>query len=162
AAMATYLRKYSDRNATAEDLLQTLDSALGRNISASLSSFVNQPGFPLIRGALACRGKTAPTVTLAQEPFVSGTDATWKVPVCARAGRGKRVERACILLDGRTGSLPLPASLACPDWVVLGGLGYYRVAYAPALRKKLLGMSQGQLSVEEQVSIASDLSALAE
>ena len=164
AALATYLRTYADRNATSEDLFRTLDSALGRNISDSLSSFVSQPGFPLVRGDLACRGKEAATVTLSQEAFVSGSEATWKLPVCARAGRGKRVARTCTQLDGPTGSLPLPASLGCPDWVVLddGGLGYYRVAYAPALRMKLLRMSPKELSVEERVSIVSDLSALAE
>jgi hypothetical protein len=74
------------------------------------------------------------------------------------------VERACTLLEARTASLALPASLGCPAWVVLndGGLGYYRVAYTPGLRKKLRAMPAGALSAEEQVAIASDLSALAE
>ncbi len=163
-ALATYLNTYADRNATSEDLFKTLDAALGRTVSAPLASFVDQPGFPLLRASLACHGGAAASIQLSQEPFVGGTDRTWQFPVCARAGNGKRVERGCTLLETRTGSLALPASLGCPAWVVLndGGLGYYRVSYAPELRRKLRAMPSGALSAEEQVAMASDLSALAE
>ena len=56
----------------------------------------------------------------------------------------------------------MPASLGCPDWLLLndGGLGYYRAAYSPRLRTRLLHASG--LSAEEQIAIALDLSALAE
>ena len=163
-ALATYLQTYADRSATSEDLFRTLDAALGRNVSRPLASFVDQPGFPLVRGSLACSGKGAAILQLAQEPFVAGTDATWQVPVCVRAGAGKHVERACALLEARSGSLELPSALGCPSWVVIddGGLGYYRVAYAPELRRRLRSVPADALSAEEQVSIASDLSALAE
>jgi len=163
-ALATYLQTYADRSATSEDLFRTLDAALGRTVSAPMASFVDQPGFPLLRAALGCHGGAAARIQLVQEPFVPGTERTWQFPVCARAGNGKRMERACTLLESKTGALALPASLGCPDWVVLndGGLGYYRVAYAPGLRKKLRAVPAGALSAEEQVAIASDLSALAE
>lgn len=168
SALASYLRKYSDRNATSEDLFASLDASLGRNVSAPLASFVDQPGFPLVRASLRCAKGAAAAVELTQEPFLSGaqgaSERTWGVPVCVRVGRGKRVERACTLLSGRTGSLPLPASLGCPDWVLLddGGLGYYRAAYSAQLRSRLLRLPASALSAEEQISIASDLSALAE
>ncbi len=164
SALATYLNTYADRNATSEDLFRSLDASLGRKVSTPLASFVDQPGFPLVRATLACHGSGAATVQLSQEPFVTGTEFTWQFPVCARAGTGKQVERACTLLEGQTGSLPLPASLGCPAWVVLndGGLAYYRVAYPPELRKKLRAMAPGTLSAEEEVAMASDLSALAE
>jgi hypothetical protein len=164
SAMAAYLNAYADRNATSEDLLRSLDASLGRNVSGPMASFVNQPGFPLVRATLSCHGSGAATVQLSQEPFVAGTQGSWQIPVCARAGTGKRVERACTVLQGPTGALELPASLGCPGWVLLndGGLGYYRVAYSPEMRKKIRTMPPGALSAEEQVSLASDFSALAE
>jgi len=164
SALATYLNAYADRNATSEDLFKTLDAALGRTVSTPMASFVDQPGFPLLHATLACHGSAAASLELSQEPFVPGTDRTWQFPVCVRAGTGKRVDRACTLLQGKTGSLSLPASLGCPAWVAVndGGLGYYRVAHAPELRKKLRATPRGVLSAEEQVAVTSDLSALAE
>ena len=164
SALAAYLNAYADRNATSEDLFRSLDTTLGSNVSGPLAGFVNQSGYPLLKATLECHGSAAASIQLSQEPFVTGSEGTWQFPVCARAGTGKRVERTCTLLDGQTGTLSLPASLGCPGWVVLndGGLGYYRVAYAPELRRKLRAMAPGALSAAEQVSMADDLSALAE
>jgi hypothetical protein len=167
-ALAAYLRKFSDRNATAEDLFASLDVALGRNVSAPLASFVDQTGFPLVRGSLRCAASGPAMVDLTQEPFLSGAGSapavTWGVPVCVRAGRGQRVERACTLLSERTGSIALPAAFGCPTWVLLndGGLGYYRAGYTPRLRTRLARLPSGTLSAEEEIAIASDLSALSE
>ncbi|HSP18761.1 MAG TPA: M1 family metallopeptidase, partial [Myxococcaceae bacterium] len=167
-ALASYLRKYADRNVTSENLFSSLDASLGRNVSGPLATFVEQPGFPIVRGSLRCPKAGPAVLDLTQEPFLSGetsrAEATWGVPVCVRAVAGKRVERACTLLSARTGSLTLPEGLGCPDWVVLddGGLGYYRSGYTPQLRARLLRVPATALSAEEQVAIASDLSALAE
>ena len=163
-ALAAYLNAYADKNATSEDLFRSLDASLGRNVSTPLASFVNQSGFPLLRANLTCHGSKAASIELSQEPFVAGSDALWQFPVCVRAGTGKRVERVCTLLEGRTGTLQLPASLGCPHWVVLndGGLGYYRVALGPELKRKLAAVPAGSLSAAEQVSMVDDLSALAE
>jgi len=168
SALASYLRKYSDRNVTSEDLFSALDASLGRNVSGPLATFVEQPGYPIVRGSLRC-GKGGPAVLdLTQEPFLSGETSsskpTWGVPVCVRAVAGTRIERACTLLSAPTGALTLPAALGCPDWVLLddGGLGYYRSAYTPPLRARLLRAPPTALSVEEQVALAADLSALAE
>jgi aminopeptidase N len=164
SALAAYLNAYADKNATSEDLFRSLDASLGRDVSTPLASFVNQSGYPVLRANLVCHGKGAASIQLAQEPFVTGSESTWQFPVCARAGTGKKVERACTLLEGRSGTLQLPASLGCPAWVVLndGGLGYYRVAYGPELSRKLRAVPRGGLSAEEQVSMVDDLSALAE
>jgi aminopeptidase N len=169
-AMAGYLRGHADGNATTEDLYRSLDAGTGRNVSALLNTFVDQPGFPLITASVRCGTKGSPTLELSQERFVPAgvdvsRDASWRLPVCVRASRGRRVERACTVLEARSGSLTLPASLhGCPDWVLVndGGLAYYRVAYAPALRARLLALPGSALSAEEQVALASDLSALTE
>jgi cytosol alanyl aminopeptidase len=169
-AMAGYLRGHADGNATSDELYRSLDSGTGRSVSALLSTFVDQPGFPLISASLRCGPKAPPTVELSQERFVpagveASRDALWQTPVCVRASRGRRVERACTVLQTRSGSLTLPASLrGCPDWVLVndGGLAYYRVAYTYDLRARLLALPTSSLSAEEQVALASDLSALTE
>jgi len=161
-----YLRRNADKNATAEELFRALDEGTGRAVGDALATFVVQPGAPLVSVSLRCKTGALPVLELAQERFlaersVSPPTATWQVPVCVRAAWGKQVERACILLVDASAELTLPVG-GCPSFVTAndGGLGYYRVAYAPALRKSLLE-HRDQLDPMELASLAGDVGALA-
>jgi aminopeptidase N len=161
-----YLTRHADQNATSEELFRALDEGTGRPVGDALATFVVQPGAPLVSVALRCRTGALPVLELAQERFlsersVSPPTATWQVPVCVRASWGKRVERACILLAEAEAELTLPGA-GCPDFVTAndGGLGYYRVAYAPELRKALL-QHPDKLEAVELSSFAGDIGALA-
>jgi cytosol alanyl aminopeptidase len=161
-----YLRRNADKNATAEELFRALDEGTGRPVGDALSTFVVQPGAPLVSVALRCKSSALPVLELAQERLlaersVSPPTASWQVPVCVRAAWGTHVERACILLVDAEAELTLPVA-GCPSFVTAndGGLGYYRVAYAPALRKSLLE-HRDQLDAVELASLAGDLGALA-
>ena len=153
-----YLKRYADKTATAEELFRALDEGTDRPVGNALSTFVVQPGAPLVSVSLRCTTGDLPVLELAQERFwaersVSQDTATWQLPVCVRAAWGKHVERACILLTDAQAELTLPYG-GCPTFVTAneGGLGYYRVAYAPALRASLLA-HQGELDAVELASL---------
>jgi cytosol alanyl aminopeptidase len=161
-----YLQRHSDQNATAEELFRALDEGTGRPVGDALSTFVVQPGAPLVSVSLRCKTGELPVLELAQERFlaersVSPPTATWQVPVCVRAAWGKQVERACILLPDAQAELTLPHG-GCPSFVTAndGGLGYYRVAYASGLRTSLLE-HRDELDAVELASLAGDIGALA-
>ena len=161
-----YLKRYADQTATAEELFRALDEGTERPVGNALSTFVVQPGAPLISVSLRCKTGDLPVLELQQERFlversVSPTTATWQVPVCVRAAWGKHIERACILLTEAEAELTLPFG-GCPTFVTAneGGLGYYRVAYAPALRAELV-LHHEELDAVELASFAEDVGALA-
>jgi aminopeptidase N len=164
--MQLYLKTYADRNATAEQLFRALDEGTGKPVGDPLSTFVIQPGAPLISVALRCQPDALPIVELHQERFLVERPSipptvTWQVPVCVRAVWGQRVERVCTLLTDAEGDLSLPVA-GCPTLLTAndGGLGYYRAAYTPALRQALL-QNANQLDATELASLASDVEALA-
>jgi len=161
-----YLTRHADGNTTAEELFRALDEGTGRPLGDALSTFVVQPGAPLLKVALRCKTGALPVLELSQERFlaersVSATTATWQVPVCVRAAWGKQLERVCILLSDTQAELTLPVG-GCPTLVTAnaGGLGYYRVAYAPELRAALLAHPDA-LDAVELASLAGDIGALA-
>ena len=161
-----YLTRYSDKTATSEELFRALDEGTGRPVGNALSTFVVQPGAPLVSVSLRCNTGDLPVLELAQERFlaersVSPNAATWQLPVCVRAAWGKHLERACILLSDAQAELALPFG-GCPTFVTAneGGLGYYRVAYAPALRASLVA-HRDELDAVELASFAGDIGALA-
>ena len=167
-AMAGYLRAHADRNVTTEDLLASLDQGTGQNVSSALRTFIEQPGYPLLHVRRLCEPGHPPRLALTQARYLStGQDAggsTWRFPLCIRAGKGQRVARGCAVVSGASDEVVLPDVGGCPDWVLAddGGLAYYRVAYEPELRTRLLRLPRGTLSVAERVGLGSDLSTLAE
>jgi cytosol alanyl aminopeptidase len=161
-----YLTRHADQNATAEELFRALDEGTGHPVGDALSTFVVQPGAPLVSVSLRCKTGELPVLELSQERFlversVSPNTATWQVPVCVRAAWGKHVERACILLKEAEAELTLPVG-GCPTFLTAneGGLGYYRVAYPPGLRASLVAHTH-ELDAVELASFAGDVGALA-
>jgi cytosol alanyl aminopeptidase len=164
--LALYLKRYADKTATAEELFRALDEGTDRPVGNALSTFVVQPGAPLVSVTLRCTTGELPVLELAQERFlaersVSPDTAAWQVPVCVRAAWGKHVERACILLTDAQAELTLPYG-GCPTFVTAneGGLGYYLAAYAPALRGSLMA-HRDEFDAVELAAFALDIAALA-
>ena len=132
----------------------------------ALATFITQPGAPLLSVSLRCKPGELPVLELSQERFlversVTPLTATWQLPVCVRAAWGKHLEHACVLMSEAQAELTLP-SPGCPTFLTAndGGLGYYRVGYAPALRQALLKQPE-QLDAVELASVAGDVGALA-
>jgi alanyl aminopeptidase len=164
-----YLRQYEFRNATAPDFLNALAAASGRKeIAAAFSTFLNQPGVPLLSVALDCAGK-APALRLAQQrslPLGSKGSATgvWQVPVCVRYGTGATGRSECTLMTQASMTWALPGGGSCPAWVQANdrAKGYYRVDYQGGLAGGLAGADAARrLDAPERVDLIGNAAALA-
>jgi alanyl aminopeptidase len=123
-----------------------------------LSTFVDQPGVPVVSVDLDC--SASPVLHLAQGRYQplgieAQGDPRWRVPMCIRAN-----DTHCIVLTERTMDLPL--SGGCPTVVQadVGAVGYYRVAYSAPLLEALLAKKDGP--IVERVGTVDNATALAE
>jgi alanyl aminopeptidase len=167
-ALHRYLTERANKTATAGDLFSVLGAEVGHAVPSLFSSFVDQPGVPLVSATLRCDNDKA-SVRLAQSPYrPAGSDgrgaALWEIPVCVRYGRGKSEGRACTLLADREATLALPAlpeAKGCPEWLVPndGGHGYYHARYDRKSIEHLLH-GAGKLSLLERVALVRDMRAL--
>ena len=158
-----YLAQYRFGNATADNFLDAVSAAAGKDVKTPFRTFLDQPGVPFVEARLACDG--SPRLHLKQSRFLpvgSSGDAnrSWQIPICARYGGGKpgkETKEACALLAAPEGDLPLGGT--CPDWVFpnADATGYFRFTLAPtdlvALRTK--GLSR--LTVRERVAFGASL-----
>ena len=164
-----YLTRYAYGNATAEDFWNSLSQVSGKPVGGVMSSFVNQPGAPLVDVESECLGRST-AVTLTQQRYlydrarVEGESASaghaelWKIPVCVRAETQKRgtSQRRCFLLTEPKQQFALPG---CSSWV-LGNAdaeGYYRSDYAPQTLKSLMEVDENVLTPAERIMLLADV-----
>ncbi|MBZ5581482.1 MAG: M1 family metallopeptidase [Acidobacteriia bacterium] len=153
-----YLVKYAFKNATSADFLASLTAAAGKkDVAGAFSTFLNQPGVPLVSMALDCAPKT-PVLHLQQSRFLpigskGSTDRAWQIPVCIRYGAAAE----CSLLTGPRMDWPLKAATSCPAWVEANGdaKGYYLVDYRNPPVAALTG--GGRLEAPERVDLIGDV-----
>ncbi|AKJ07046.1 alanyl aminopeptidase [Archangium gephyra] len=164
-----HMRNHAHGNATAADFFQALSQASGTDLTAALSTFLDQPGVPLVSMGLRCTAGAPPTLTLSQRRFLpvgskgAGTaEQTWQVPVCVRYGTGKQEARACTLLTAKTGELVLTGATACPDWIVpsADARGYYHTKLEGELLGRLTRGGAKPLSLTERMGLLGDAQAL--
>jgi len=157
-----FLEAFAGRNATTDDLVAALAAESGQDLAPLVSSFVDQPGVPKVAARAACRaGKGA--VDLEQSRWLPAgsdapKDATWRVPVCVRAGIAGRVEVACGRLDARTGAIDLPG---CADWIMpnADAAGYYRFTLDGSDLARLRDRGVARLSTAERLALAENIDA---
>ncbi|HET9622049.1 MAG TPA: M1 family metallopeptidase [Kofleriaceae bacterium] len=157
-----FLTAHARGNATTDELVAALSAAAGRPLAPLVASFIDQPGVPVVSARLTCvAGKGAVELAQARWKPAGSTladDTTWTIPVCVRAGIGKKVEDACTLLTGRTGTLALPG---CADWLMPNAqaAGYYRATLPAADLARLRDRAAGKLATVERLALGHDLTA---
>jgi alanyl aminopeptidase len=167
-----YLKKHAFGNATATDFLGALAAEGGAWVAPAFSTFLDQPGVPVITPTLSC-GPNGAKLTLTQKRLLplgstGSREAQWRIPLCVRAEPAAGGDPpalalpVCTVLTQPTGEIALGS--ACPARVVVneGGTGYFRVAYPADLRGKLVKGGATALSTPERLSILQDAAALAE
>jgi aminopeptidase N len=160
-----YLRAHAYGNAATADLWAQLAAASGQPVEPVATSFTQQPGVPLVLAEPgACRDQRR-TLALRQERFVlndpEAQPLAWRVPVGLQTVGGASPTPAKLLLVG-TASVPLgPCGDEAAVTANAGGIGYYRVAYAPALLTAL-ATRFAALDPADQLTLLSDAWALAE
>jgi alanyl aminopeptidase len=169
AGVRRYMAAHAYGTGTSRDFLAAIEAESHPGVAAAFTTFLDQPGVPLVDVSLDCGGGAA-RLALAQKRFLpvgttGSVQATWSVPVCARApaSGGGEPARACALLTAPAGSMPVPGAGGCPSWVLGndGEVGYYRARYTGGMLDKLLTDSGAKLTVAERVGILRDADALA-
>jgi len=158
-----YLQRYAFGNANATDFLREISGGAGQEIGPAFSTFLDQPGFPVVSASLRCEHGRKPRLQLSQQRYLPhgspvAPQQRWQLPLCVRYG-GRTPGSVCTLLSADHADLELTASNACPDWVLLneGGLGYFRVFYEQAPLRQLLRSTDAELSPPEQLALLDDL-----
>jgi len=164
-----YLEEHRWGNATARDFLATVAGKGRPEVVAAFTSFLDQPGVPLVTAELVCKDGAAPALRISQRRYLpqgstGSSEQTWRIPVCARWASGARNGRACTLLDAAEGQLPLDKAEFCPDWIQAnaGFAGYYRVSYKGDLLGRLFKNRATALTLAEKVGVLGDVQALAQ
>ena len=158
----SYMQRHQYANATTADLWAALEQATGRPVARIASDWTTRTGFPVIDVAAQCVGGRR-HITITQQPFAFDGAADpkrlWRVPVAigtigADAGKPEQV-----LLQARTTRIEQPG---CAGTLVIdpASVGYFRVAYAPALFAQLRSQWP-QLPAAARVKLLSDSWALA-
>jgi alanyl aminopeptidase len=157
-----YLVEHAWANGTTDDLVAALSKEAGRELGPLFSSFLDQPGVPLVRARLTCE-ETKGRVLLEQSRWLpAGSTAlrnvSWQVPVCVRAGVAGHVEEACMLLDNTQSSMELSG---CADWVMpnADAAGYYRFALASGDLAHLQTHGMKALTTAERMALVHNLEA---
>ncbi|MGD0048869.1 MAG: M1 family metallopeptidase [Bryobacteraceae bacterium] len=167
AGVTAYLKRYSFRNATADDFLDSIATAGKPQLAAAFKTFLDQPGIPEVSVELKC--SPAPRVALSQKRYLpigstGSQGAQWQVPVCVRYQAGDSPATECFLLDKPSAEFPLKNASSCPAPISANSsaTGYYITSYQGGLLDKLLGEGSDWLNAAERVTLLHDLKALAD
>jgi aminopeptidase N len=158
-----YIERFQYGNARAEDFWGTLTQVTGKPVDRVMSTFVDQPGLPLVSMELGCAGGSGKLV-LSQERYVRdaaaaagpGKSQLWQIPVCIRTAAGESV---CEVLSEARSTIAVES---CPAWIMgnAGARGYYRTGVTPDVVRKMAG-DVTKLAPAERMAAVSDEWALA-
>jgi cytosol alanyl aminopeptidase len=162
-----YLKAHAWGNATTADFASALGAASGQKLASAFSSFVDQPGVPVVTAELKCAPGSKPRLVLTQKRYVpvgsSGAkQQTWQIPIYLRYDSDVvDTEDLRFIMNSPTLEVPIDFDAGCPDWLIANAhaTGYYHVLYKGDLLKRLLD-NVDKLTVPERVGLVSDLQSL--
>ena len=163
-----YMKQFAFGNTTAEDFIGAIAEANPQvdsaKLKAAFSSFISQPGLPMLQTQLSC-GNDGPSLRMSQQRYLPAgstgdTAETWVVPACVDIWEVGNSSTQCFLLSEQTQSLALTSVAGCPDALLpnAGGAGYYRWSLPPGQWAALMERFES-LNSREQISVANSLSA---
>jgi len=156
-----YLAKHEWGNATGGDLWSAISHASGDNIDPAMSSFLDQPGVPLVTIEPLASGR----VRLRQQRFLSSGEAPakptlWRVPVVLGYPDGNATQTHRAWLDKAEMEVTLEGGTH-PAWLLpnSGATAYY-VWSVPLEMLSAIARDRGRLSPAERVGYVRNLIAL--
>ena len=158
-----YVQAHAQGNAVAGDLWAALSREAGRDLGQPMSTFLDQPGIPLVSAELL----PGHQVRLSQQRYLRygawAPAASWEIPVVLKYPDGDSVCTQQLLLTQPTQICTLATSDQ-PAWIHAnaGEKGYYRWQVPPAMLVYLAGHAQTLLSPRERVGLIDQLAALLE
>lgn len=157
-----YMAKHAWKTTVADDFIAMIAEVAGADAAGAFTSFLNQPGVPLVTVEKVC-GAAPPRLRLSQQRFLPrGTTAQgslWKVPVCVRYGAGAEKGRLCTFLSEASSEVPIPDLKACPEWIVPNeeGLGYYISGYSAEALGNFVRRDKASFTNEERAVLLRDV-----
>ena len=163
AGVTAYLKRYSYKNARVSDFLDAIAATGQPQLTRAFSTYLEQPGFPLISVNLNC--SAAPALSLTQKRYLPTGSAgnasqVWQTPVCVRYQTAKGDQKECFLLDKPAAEFRLTHATSCPANLSANAdaAGNYITRYDPALLAKLL--AGNYLNAAERMTMLNDLNSL--
>lgn len=149
-----YLAEFKYGNARGQDLWDMIGRASGKPVSAMVSTWLGQPGFPLL--SVSQKGKS---VRLRQERYLlerGSAKGRWDIPVSLGMDR----EASRTLLKSKAATVPAPKGV--PGFVAnYGRTGFYRVEYDAAMLLDLkMLIDRGNLAPIDRWAVQNDLFSL--
>jgi alanyl aminopeptidase len=162
-----YLKQYAFRATTSGEFLDSLSTSSKRNVTKAFSTFLNQPGVPMVSMALECSGGKA-KLRAGQTRFLpvgskGNAKQVWNIPLCVRYGTGTTGQSQCMLMTQPSETFELTAAKGCPAWVQGNdqAVGYYRVQYQGGLLAALTsGDVAARLTAPERAEFIGNAQAL--
>ena len=145
-----YLEAHMFGNATAEDFWNAQTQVSGKPIDKVMSSFVAEPGVPLLQFTPPKTGST----TVTQQRFYLGPEIhadqaqNWTIPVCFKTSSQPK----CELLTAGEQTLAVPASALF--YANANDQGYYRTDYDSAGYSRILKAAETDLTPAERIGFA--------
>jgi puromycin-sensitive aminopeptidase len=155
--IAHYLREHRFGNTETTDLWDAIEAASGEPVRQIMDSWIFQGGYPLITVEVD-GGSGGHALRLRQERFIYDGhpgDERWVVPINLRASVGGSLQRQRLLLDAESATISFDGPV---DWVVVndGAWGFYRVAYAPELQRRLTDQLPSGADALERMGLVVD------
>ncbi len=152
-----YLRRYAERNATADDFWRELATASGRDVTTIANAWIHEPGHPVVE--IASRFDDAgATLALRQRRFFADPEAArgaaaqrWPVPMVLKVGSDDGVREERVLLADAHDEVTLPGA----RWVHPNGgaAGFYRYALDDTALARVAAVMTEALTPEERLSL---------
>ena len=164
AGVRTYLHRYREANATADDFWRELSAASGRDVGRIANAWITEPGHPVVHFSAERHGPDL-HVQVSQErffadPSVRGTAPPqhWPVPlVITYDDAGARAEHRAVL-EGARASLVLPeARWFFPNG---GASGFYRFTLDDTSLAQLVPVLRQALAAHERLALVDNQWAL--
>ena len=162
AGVLAYLKQHAWGNATAADLWSALAGASGRDVGAAMSTFIDQPGAPLVEVTPHEDG----TITIGQRRFSNyGAEpepsSLWHIPMVLSYAAGGEIRHEAFELKSESATVDLGTD-GPPLWIFphADARGYYRWIAPPEVLRVLAQQSTEVMSPRERVGFLGNLSAL--
>jgi puromycin-sensitive aminopeptidase len=154
----SYLNRYREANATADDFWRELSTASGRDVGTIANAWIKEPGHPVLH-ASAQQADGHLRITLRQERFFADPTAsekqqpqTWPVPLLIKFGGAHGVRERRVLLSAAQAEVTLQAA----RWYFPNGgaTGFYRFTMDDTSLQALVGVVQDALAPHERLLLA--------
>jgi alanyl aminopeptidase len=162
SGVIAYLKAHEWSNAEGQDLWNSLSQASSQDIGAAMSTFLDQPGVPLVRVEPAADG----SVRLTQRRFLTSgaiapTAQLWRIPVSLRFAHDGKIETKRVWFTDSVATVSLGIAHA-PDWIYpnAGASAYYRWSVPGPMLEKLATSARTSLEPAERMGYILNLTAL--